>query len=351
MTLLVIADVLYSLEMKIEGEPNTSKNRVYLRAYQRIYRIDREIAAETFPNAKTLAELLNVNQRTVIRDLNFLRDEFNAPIVYDYLKRGFRYKEPGWTLPLQHLTEGEILGFFIAENALKFTGNSAQALQLRQALVKLSVMLPEKVMVNLSTLGENIRFQNLPFVTVEPQFLQKVAQTAINQESVEFDYYSPHSQKQTHRIADIHLLHNFIGDWYAISFDHQSGQMRDFHVGRMSNLKSTGNYFEMQKSWNADDYLKQGFYMMRGGKLVTVEIHFDKFQAQWIRERQFFHSDEQREDLPDGGLRLSFKIGEKGLEAVARFCLTYAGHCRAEKPEKLKTLVKEKLLKGLNLHQ
>ncbi len=90
---------------------------------------------------------------------------------------------------------------------------------------------------------------------------------------------------------------------------------------------------------------------MRGGRLVTVEIHFDEFQAQWIRERQFFHPDERREDLPDGSLRLSFNIGEKGLEAVARFCLTYAGHCRAEKPEKLREIVREKLLKGLNLHQ
>lgn len=58
--------------------------------------------------------------------------------------------------------------------------------------------------------------------------------------------------------------------------------------------------------------------MMRGGKMVTVEIHFDEFQPQWIRERQFFHPDEQRDDLPDGSLRLKFKVGEQGLEAVAR---------------------------------
>lgn len=337
--------------MQTEGESKINKNRVYLRAYQRIYRIDREIAAGTFPNTKTLAELLNVNQRTVNRDLDFLRNEFNAPIVYDYLKRGFRYKKPGWTLPLQQLTEGEILGFFIAENALRFTGNTAQALQLKQALIKLSVMLPEKVMVNLSTLGENIRFQNIPFVTVEPQFLQRAAKATINQESVEFDYFSPHSQKHTYRVADIHLLHNFIGDWYAISFDHNSGEMRDFHVGRMSNLKATGNYFEMQKSWNADEYLKQGFYMMRGGKMVTVEILFDSYQAQWIRERHAFHLDEQREDLADGSLRLKFQVGENGLEAVARFCLTYTGHCVAEKPDKLNKLIKEKLETSLSQYK
>ncbi|MDQ3323503.1 MAG: WYL domain-containing protein, partial [Acidobacteriota bacterium] len=154
----------------------------------------------------------------------------------------------------------------------------------------------------------------------------------------------------TSRRAGVLLLHNFIGDWFAVCFDKNKSDTRDFHAGRMSNVKLTGETFEAPAGWNAEEYLKTGFYMMRGGRLVNVEIHFDEFQAQWIRERQFFHPDEQREDLPDGSLRLSFRIGEKGLEAVARFCLTYAGHCRAEKPEKLREIVKEKLLKGLSLH-
>lgn len=85
--------------------------------------------------------------------------------------------------------------------------------------------------------------------------------------------------------------------------------------------------------------------MMRGGKLVTVEVLFDANQAQWIRERGNFHPDERHEDLPGGSLRLTFPVGELGLEAVARFCLQFAGHCRAEKPEKLREIIKEKLEK------
>jgi len=90
--------------------------------------------------------------------------------------------------------------------------------------------------------------------------------------------------------------------------------------------------------------------MMRGGRLTNVSICFDSYQAQWIRERSCFHPDEKREDLPDGGLRLSFKIGEKGLDAVARFCLMYSGHCRIEKPKRLREIVIEKLRSALTMH-
>ncbi len=325
-------------------------SRVYLAALRRLRQIDRELARNTYPNAEQLAFLLGVTTRTVKRDIAFMRDSFNAPIQFSRGRDGYHYTVEGWCLPLTRLSEGELLAFFIAENALRLTGHTPEALQLKHALAKIAALLPDAVTVNLATLGENVSFQNLPFATVQPQTLKRLAIAAISQQTVEFDYYSPHNRQPSHRLASVHLLHNFAGDWFAISFDHEKRAFRDFHAGRLKNLKETEHEFQLQTDFDAADYLKRGFFMMRGGRLVTVEIHFDSYQAQWIRERAYFHPEEQREDLPDGSLRLSFKIGENGLEAVARFCLTYAGHCRVEKPNKLKEIVREKLQKGLNLH-
>jgi predicted DNA-binding transcriptional regulator YafY len=329
---------------------NYSNKRVYLRALERLSRLDRELSIGKFPNLAQLAEKLEISERTVKRDLQFLKNEYNAPIANSRKKNGYYYTKIGWTLPLQEISEGELLSFFIAENALKLTGNSAQAIQLKTALSKIASKLPAQISINLATLGENISFQNMPSVSVNPQILNLIAVSSIEQRPIKFDYFSPHSQEKTHRTVDVHLLHNFIGDWYAISFDQEKQQFRDFNVGRMSNLIVTNNYFDTQKSWNADEYLQKGFFMMRGGRLTTVEILFDSYQAQWIRERKFFNQDEKREELADGSLRLSFKIGENGLEAVARFCLQYAGNCIAEKPKKLKEIIREKLEKSLIHH-
>lgn len=326
-------------------------NRVYLAAMRRLRSIDRELAGSAFPNAGRLASLLGVTARTVKRDIAFMRDELGAPIKFSRRRGGYFYALEGWRLPPVRLGEGDLLAFFIAENALRQTGHTAESLKLKHALTRLASLLPEEVSINLATLGENVSFQNLPFLSADPQILQRIAQSAASQETIEFEYYSPHKRERSQRRADVHLLHNFMGDWYAIAYDYLRDDFRDFHVGRISNLRETGQSFELRKNWHADDYLRRGFFMMRGGRLTTVEIHFDAYQAQWIRERQFFHPDERREDLPDGSLRLSFKIGEKGLEAVARFCLTYSGNCRVEKPAKLRELVREKLQKGLNLHQ
>ncbi len=90
--------------------------------------------------------------------------------------------------------------------------------------------------------------------------------------------------------------------------------------------------------------------MYRGGRLTEVSILFDAYQAQWISEKSFIHPSETREPQPDGSLRLKFEIGERGLEAVARFCLKYAGNCRVETPQKLRRIMREKLEKCLSMH-
>jgi predicted DNA-binding transcriptional regulator YafY len=250
------------------------------------------------------------------------------------------------------MSERELLAVFIAENALKLTGHLPEAEDLRKALAKLVSYLPEQVSYDLATLSENISFQNPAYELSEPEILHKLANSATAQTTVEFDYYAQYKQKIEHRRVDVYLLHNFGGDWYAIGYDYKRREIRIFHAGRISNLELTGQGFEIRKKlWNKEEYLRGHFNMMLGGRKTKVEIWFDPYQAQWIRSRKHFHPEEQREELPDGSLRLSFQVGEKGLEAVARFCLQYAGSCIAEKPKKLREIIREKLQKGLELHR
>ncbi|MBX3291563.1 MAG: WYL domain-containing protein [Acidobacteria bacterium] len=328
-------------------DDGTRRRRSFMSGLNRVVAIHNEIANGGFPRVEDLAKQLSVSPRTIKRDLDNMRNSMNAPILYDRRKKGFRYTGLGWTLPLQKLSEGELLAFFIAERALKSIGQSIQADVLKTALSKLASLLPDEVSVNIASLTESISYEERPIVNVEPQKLRTVTCAAMYCESIEFSYFSPHKQEISRRRADVYLVHNYAGDWYAISYDHAAKDFRDFHVGRMNDIKPSGKFFQPQKNWNKEDYLRRGFSMTRGGRLTKVGIVFDSYQAQWIRERQKFHPDETREELPDGSLRIRFKIGEAGLEAVARFCLQYAGNCVAEEPTKLREIIRKKLERSI----
>jgi predicted DNA-binding transcriptional regulator YafY len=280
-----------------------------------------------------------------------MRDQLGAPLVFDRAHNGWRYREPGWALPPVEFNEGELLAFFTAAEVLRATGHAPEAILLRAALSKLAAFLPPEININAAMLGEALTFQPLPHVMVEPATLQTLARAAAERRTISLDYHSQHRNKQTQREADVLLLHNFAGDWYAIAYDHLRHEMRDFHAGRIRRLTLTTKYFEPPAGWNADDYLRRGFFMKRGGRITTVSIVFDSYQARWMKERIAFHPDERREDLLDGSLRLTFPVGRDGLDAVARFCLAYAGHCRAERPAALRKLIRDRLTKALEDHR
>ncbi len=328
-----------------------ASTRVHARALSRLQQIHLEISAGRYPTVRRLAQLLERSDRTIKRDLSFMRDQLGAPLIFDRVRRGWRYRELGWALPPIQFNEGELLAFFTAAEVLRATGHAPEAVLLRAALAKLATFLPEEVSLNLATLGEALTFQPIPHVMVEPTTLQTLARAAAERRTISFDYHSQHRNKQTQREADVLLLHNFAGDWYAIAYDHLRHEVRDFHAGRIQRPTLTTKYFAPPASWNADDYLRRGFFMMRGGRSTTVQIVFDSYQARWMKERIAFHRDEQREDLSDGSLRLTFPVGHSGLDAVARFCLAYAGHCRAERPAALRKLIHERLTQALEDHR
>lgn len=332
------------------NKSQNSGERLPLHKYDKLRIIHQCISNQLFPTAKQLAEKLEVHTRTVRRYIAFMRDTFNAPIKFDQKKNGYFYTHSNWEMPLVPLTEGELLAFFIAAVALQGQGTTYEDERLRRAIAKLAGSLPEEISIGLGYLFESTSFQAPPHVLVEGKILDVLHRAIGERETVCFDYKSPNSGEYSQRKVDPLLLHNHEGTWYVIVFDHLRESFRDFHTGRISNLNTTGEFFEIPKNWNKEEHLSGGFGMHRGGRKTDVEIIFDEYQSQWMRERNFFHPQETREELPDGKMKLSFSIGENGLEAVARFCLQYAGNFIAVKPEKLREIIKTKLEKALKDH-
>ena len=324
---------------------------MHLYQYDRLRVIHQSIAAQTFPTTAQLAEQLEVSVRTVRQYLAFLRDRFNAPIKFEPQRKGFCYTHPNWEMPLVPLTEGELLAFFIATVALQGKGSTYEDARLRRAVAKIAGSLPEEISVNLGYLFENTSFQAPPHVLVEGEILDKLHKAVGEREIVSFDYFSTTGGRTKNRRVEPLLLHNHEGTWYVIAFDYKRGKPVTFHTGRISNLANTGDFFNERKDFDKERYMNHGYGMYQGGNLTEIEIIFDEYQSKWMRERNFFHPQEIREELADGKMKLSFTIGDNGLEAVARFCLQYAGNCRIEKPKKLIEIIREKLQKGLDLHK
>ena len=75
-------------------------------AYQRIVWFHNRVNGERFPNAGELAETFEISLRQAQRDIEYMSDAMNAPLVYEAKERGYRY-EKEYVLPSFFLSEGE----------------------------------------------------------------------------------------------------------------------------------------------------------------------------------------------------------------------------------------------------
>jgi predicted DNA-binding transcriptional regulator YafY len=308
---------------------------VHLHAYERLNRLCAEIQRGRYPTKAVLARVVELSKRTVQHDLRALVNDFGAPLEFDRTRNGFYFTDPAWRLPAIALTEGELIGFFAAERMLRRLGAASEVQLARSALRRLAALLPQEVVVDLSALEEAISFAPEPVLDASPEVLRKLATAAMHRQTLYIQYYSQYRAIATEREVDVLLLHNSLGEWYAICYDHLRRDIRDFHAGRITHIANTRRTFTPPVGWDAQAYLRRGFGMFRGGQDVVVEVEFDPEQARYARERS---------------LRLTFETAEAALEQVARWLMQYGVHAKALRPPALRALVRQQLRQAIGLY-
>lgn len=122
------------------------------RHLERLLQIDALLRSGQRQTAFGIAEAVEVGERTIRNDLAFLRDRFNAPVVWNKSK-GYHYSDPTWRLPSISLSKGELFALTLGARMLEAYAGSAYATELKSAIVRLAERLPEQSWVNLQQLA------------------------------------------------------------------------------------------------------------------------------------------------------------------------------------------------------
>jgi Ankyrin repeats (3 copies) len=102
----------------------------------RLLALDRLIRSGKYPNALTFARKWEVSQKTVQRDIEFLRDMLGGPLEYDRVRKGYYYSDPQWDLLGQakhfksHLDEESLNPSLFESSALDETTDIRKLIEL-----------------------------------------------------------------------------------------------------------------------------------------------------------------------------------------------------------------------------
>jgi len=184
--------------------------------------IHKTVKAGGYPNANKLAKDLGLSRRTILRDLDYMRDSLSAPLEYCPKRRGYYYTEKGYSIELLNLTEGELLAICLGHNLLLKCRGMPYEKHIASAFGKICSMLQDTVPLDFG-LADHIAFDLEPLRGEDKQVAGNFAAigSAMRQKkTVKITHYAIARNIWRERLVDPYQLRYYRGAWYLIGFCH-----------------------------------------------------------------------------------------------------------------------------------
>ena len=294
--------------------------------FARLMELDRCIRAKQYPNCLTFGADWEVSQKTVQRDIDFLRDSCGAPLAYDRERKGFYYENETWMLPSVMLSEGDLLAVLLASRMVDQYRGTPIARQVERVFAKLSELLPESISVQSELLYARFSFRGPPAKPIAPDVWTAVVRGLLHRLTLRV-VYRPFEKGRSEkgkesRINPYHIA-NLQGEWYVFGVHAGHNDVRQFSMARIEKATPTDEHFDVPDVFDPEALLAGTFARYAGdGKPQAVRLLFDKDVSDWVTDREW-HPKQKLRRRKTGEIELAFPA--TGLFEVQRWVLSW-GH-------------------------
>lgn len=305
----------------------------YTSHIHRLFRLITHIHGQPHLNAKKLAELCNVGQRTIYRDLVILKDA-GIPLSMDP-DNGYSIRRDFFLRPLD-LTLEEAMALLMLADRVGGDEQIPHLGEAQKAAEKLRAILPRAI--------ANMIHEVLPRTTVslaraanEPtaDVLDTVRAAITNRRALECAYGSPHRAAPDNDVRfrfDPYALYYGQRAWYVVGRHHGHDQIRTLKLGRFSCCKSTQQPYMIPDDFSLATHFGKAWRMMPSGKIYPVKLHFRADVAETVADTHW-HDTQQVDEQEDGSAILRFLVD--GLDEIVWWVLGYGPSCKVLEPPEL----------------
>jgi proteasome accessory factor B len=311
---------------------------------QRILEMVREgTRAGSFPNCGDFARELEVSRRTLMRDLDFLRDDHQAPIAYDESRKGFRLTDSTFKLVPVELTQREVFTFSIARKLLERFEGTPLEMDMRSVLAKIGDSLQGTVSLDVESLTEQFTVLSEDHARVDPEIWQRAARAINQRERLRARYQRFDGETRDYALEPCHLA-AYHGNWYLVALNTAAGRLETFALSRCRSLTGTGQHFPRPVAFDPQAFFKNAFGISLADRSWKVRLLFAREVATYIGERVWQPGQRMRRRR-DGALELWLETASR--KELTRWVLSWVPYVRVLAPRQLRERVRERLRQGL----
>jgi predicted DNA-binding transcriptional regulator YafY len=300
--------------------------------WERMMRFHNLMQDESYPNCSRLAKEFEVAVRTVMRDVDFMRDRLMLPIEFDPQRNGYYYTEPVKQFPQLPFSEAEIFALLVAHKAVAQYRGTPYEHPLALAFRRLTGQLDSSAKYMLTNLDEALSFRPFAPEDNDLEMFETLTRALKERRVIKFQYRNLDADKSQSRVAHPYHLACVDNHWYLFAYDVRRQALRTFALLRLKSPELTTERFTIPKKFNLGEYLKGSFNVFKGDDDYEVVVEFDSWAADLIRGRKW-HASQEIIELPKRHLRLRLRLNS--IAEAERWVLSWGQHATVIRPQAL----------------
>jgi predicted DNA-binding transcriptional regulator YafY len=309
--------------------------------YERIFALHQRLKAARFPIAgQGLADELECSRATLYRDIGFLRDVLQAPLLST--DAGFFYDK----LQIEHF---ELPGLWFSSDELHALVATHELLNRSGTDVLGSALDPLKKRINslLETQGngrrtpiERVRVIGSYTRQRDEAVFRKIAGAVLERKQVHFDYKARSTDQLTTRTVSPQRLTHYRDNWYLDAYDHERAALRSFSIDRIKQVHVLEHEAKDINEQELTEQLADSYGIFSGKARSMATIVFSAEAARWVSE-EHWHSRQEGRFLPDG--RYELKVPYSNPRELLMDILRYGADAQIIEPISLREKAKMSL--------
>jgi len=325
---------------------------------ERFYKIDQLLAERRLVPFEALQSALEVSRATLKRDLLYLRDRLNAPIIWDRAARGYRYAGvtgPGgpraggqFELPGLWFNAQEIHALLTMQQLLAsldqggLLGSHVQPLMARlNGLLGTADDSAEEVRKRVRIIGVAARKMDLA------QF-ERIGSALLRRKRLLITYHARGSNEISKREVSPQRLAHYRENWYLDAWCHLRRGLRSFSVDAIERAEILEKPARGIVDKTLNKVLGAGYGIFSGTRVQWARLRFSPERARWVAS-ELWHPKQKGRLEQDGAYLLELPYADD--RELIMDILKYGPDCEVLGPDALRQRVREQAATTLALYR
>jgi predicted DNA-binding transcriptional regulator YafY len=315
---------------------------------ERIYQIDQLLNGRSFVTFDELMNRLEVSRATLKRDLAYMRDRLNAPIVFDREVGGYRLeKQSGnlkYELPGLWFNADEIFALLTMQHLLNGLDSGGILTPHIKPLKSRLTELLGATNDPLDQLQKRIKIETMGSRKFNLDHFQAIGSSLLKRKQLHIDYLGRGKNELTSRDISPQRLIYYKDNWYLDGWCHLKEDIRSFSVDAIQRVEILEIKAKDVSEEKLNEELGSGYGIFSGKDVKWVTLKFSPERARWVSKEKW-HPKQEGQFLDDGSYQLKIPYSKEPELLID--VMKYGPDVQVIEPKELRKKIQETLIKTL----